>query len=75
MWGVFPDQGSNLGPLYWEPGILATGPPEESLEENFKIRYNLYHVSNFIQNYLISRGPIFLEYIFKLYISKYQLCS
>ena len=27
----FPDHGSNLGPLYWEHGILATGPPEKSL--------------------------------------------
>ena len=23
----FPDQGSNLGPLHWEEGVLATGPP------------------------------------------------
>ena len=23
----FPDQGSNLGPLHWEHGVLATGPP------------------------------------------------
>ena len=22
----FPDQGSNLGPLHWERGLLATGP-------------------------------------------------
>ena len=22
----FPDQGSNLGPLYWECGVLASGP-------------------------------------------------
>ena len=21
----FPDRGLNLGPLYWEPGVLATG--------------------------------------------------
>ena len=26
----FPDQGSNLGPLHWECGILATGPPGKS---------------------------------------------
>ena len=24
---LFPDQGSNLGPLPWELGVLATGPP------------------------------------------------
>ena len=26
----FPDQGSNLGPLRWELGVLAPGPPEKS---------------------------------------------
>ena len=25
----FPSQGSNLGPLHWEHGVLATGPPEK----------------------------------------------
>ena len=29
--GLIPDQGSNLGPLDWELGVLATGPPGESL--------------------------------------------
>ena len=23
----FPDQGWNLGPLHWEQGVSATGPP------------------------------------------------
>ena len=27
----FPDQGWNLGPLLWESGVLATGPPGKSL--------------------------------------------
>ena len=27
MWDLFPDQGCNPGPLHWEHGILATGPP------------------------------------------------
>ena len=27
----FPDQGSNLGPLHWERGVLPTGPPGKSL--------------------------------------------
>ena len=26
----FPDQGSNLGPLHWELGVLAPGPPGKS---------------------------------------------
>ena len=26
----FPNQGSNLGPLQWESGVLATGPPGKS---------------------------------------------
>ena len=28
----FPDQGSNPGPLHWEHGVLATGPPGKSLD-------------------------------------------
>ena len=36
----FPDQELNLGPLLWEPGVLATGPPGKSwylmsLERNY----------------------------------------
>ena len=27
----FPDQGLSLGPLHWEHGVLATGPPGKSL--------------------------------------------
>ena len=27
----FPEQGSNLGPLHWEHGVLASRPQEESL--------------------------------------------
>ena len=26
----FPEQGLDLGPLHWEHGILATGPPGKS---------------------------------------------
>ena len=26
----FPDQGSNLGSLLWEHGVVATGPPGKS---------------------------------------------
>ena len=26
---LFPDQGLNLGPLHWEHGVLATGPPRK----------------------------------------------
>ena len=28
----FPDQGSNLGPLHWEHGVLAIASPGKSLE-------------------------------------------
>ena len=31
----FPDEGLNLGPLNWEHGVLATGPPGKSLEKDF----------------------------------------
>ena len=29
-WIWFPDQGLNLGPLNWEHGVLAIGPPGKS---------------------------------------------
>ena len=29
---LFPDQGSNLGPLHWELRVLTTGPAEKSLD-------------------------------------------
>ena len=32
----FPDQGLNLGPLHWEPGVLATGPLGKSHFDAFK---------------------------------------
>ena len=31
MCGLIPDQGLNPGPLHYECGILATGPPGKSL--------------------------------------------
>ena len=31
----FPDEGLNAGPLHWELGVLATGPPRESLDPLF----------------------------------------
>ena len=49
----FPNQGLNLGPLHWDPGVLATGPPGKSptlvLVSSllFKlIFFNVYHFSN-----------------------------
>ena len=32
MWIWLPDQGLNLGPLYWEVSVLAIGPPGKSLD-------------------------------------------
>ena len=32
---LFPDQGWNLGPLVWEYGVLATGPPGKSPQVAF----------------------------------------
>ena len=32
MWDIVSRQGMNPGPLHWEGGVLATGPPEKSLE-------------------------------------------
>ena len=31
-----PTRKSNLGPLYWERGVVATGPPGKSQEWQFK---------------------------------------
>ena len=49
----FPNQGLNLGPLHWDPGVLAMGPPGKSptlvLVSSllFKlIFFNVYHFSN-----------------------------
>ena len=36
----FPEQGSNLSPLHWEHGVLATGPPGKSL-------YHFLEISEF----------------------------
>ena len=30
MWDLIDNQGSNPGPLHWELGVLATGPPGKS---------------------------------------------
>ena len=30
MWDQFPDQGLSPGPLHWEHGVLAAGPPGKS---------------------------------------------
>ena len=37
----FPDQGLNLGPLHWESGVLATGPPGKFLK-SYKNMTNLF---------------------------------
>ena len=31
----FPDQGLNLGPLHWEHGVLATGPPGKTHQPDY----------------------------------------
>ena len=35
--GIFPEQGSNLGPLHWEHGDLATGPPGKFQNDEFYV--------------------------------------
>ena len=30
MWDLIPEKGLNLGPLHWELGVLAPGPPGKS---------------------------------------------
>ena len=36
MWDLVPCQGLNPGPLHWELGVLATGPPGKSHSLFFK---------------------------------------
>ena len=38
----FPYQGMNPGPLHWKRGVLATGPPEKSLDSLFKVFQAIY---------------------------------
>ena len=35
----FPDQGSNLGPLHWEHGVLSTASPGKSLQVSFNFLF------------------------------------
>ena len=35
LFWIFPEQGSNPGPLPWDWGVLATGPPGESQHDPF----------------------------------------
>ena len=40
----FPDQGSNLGPLHWEHGVLATRAPGKSQKKPFEMIKNRKYV-------------------------------
>ena len=42
MWDLFLNQGSNLGPLHWECGVLATGPPGKSLLTRPSITFPIF---------------------------------
>ena len=42
----FPNQGSNPGLLHWELEVLATGPPQESL--NHTLSNGILHYLNFM---------------------------
>ena len=37
----FPEQGSNPGPLHWECGVLAMGPPGKSLKLKFSWTFHI----------------------------------
>ena len=39
----FLDQGLNPGPLHWEHGILATGPPGKSPLLKLKTEFKAFH--------------------------------
>ena len=41
MWDLVPNQGLNPGPLHWEHGPLATGPPGTSPNLSDPMDYSL----------------------------------
>ena len=48
LWHVefwFPNQGSNLSPLYWECGVLATGPPGKSWTHRLELLSGRIHLA------------------------------
>ena len=49
----FPDQGSNLGPLHWALGDLATGQPGKSHDSTFCLwicLFWIFHTHGVIRN-------------------------
>ena len=47
----FPDQGLNSGPLYWEYRVLATGPPEKSLDYfSFSLNFLYFFLTLFFHS-------------------------
>ena len=38
-WDLVPDQGWSPGPLHWEPGVLAAGPPGKCPRQDFTITF------------------------------------
>ena len=48
---LFPNQGSNPGPLHWDCRVLATGPPEKSLYIFKWMRQKLKNIS-WHENYM-----------------------
>ena len=46
----FSNQGSNSGPLHWEYGVLATGPPGKSLP--FLVYLSFWHLTPFVIIYI-----------------------
>ena len=61
----FPDQGLNPGPLHWEHGALATGPPGKFPESFF---FNHEQLSNFVKCFSASTEMIILFFFFSLFV-------
>ena len=40
----FPYQGMNPGPLHWKRRVLASGPPEKSLDSLFRVFQAIYRL-------------------------------
>ena len=74
----FPDQRSNPGPLHWECGVLATGPPGKSLKLKFSWTFhilcgNLYSLCFLKHNKLhapITRPLSWLFHLLRIHFSQ-----
>ena len=67
MGSLFPDQGSNPGPLPWKCGSLTTGLPGKSLNTGVRVRVEENHFEHIFGNVM--------NVMFKWTLSSYTFCQ